>query len=96
MNKKDKNYGNMKNKDMDRNSKEPGNMAMTPKGLRLLLAGLIVMAAGYILMCGGASDDPTVFSYRIFDFQRLVAAPLVIIAGFIVEIAAIMGTGRKK
>lgn len=71
------------------------NMAMSPKGLRLLLAGLVVMAAGYILMCGGASDDPAVFSYEIFDFRRLVAAPLVIIAGIVVEIVAIMGRGKK-
>ena len=78
------------------NINESKNMAMTPKGLRLLLAGLIVMAAGYILLCGGASDDPNVFSYRIFDFQRLVAAPLVILAGFVVEIIAIMGPRRKK
>lgn len=72
------------------------NMAMSPKGLRMLLAGLVVMAAGYMLMCGGASDDPAVFSYEIFDFRRLVAAPLVIIAGITVEIAAIMGRGKKK
>ena len=71
-------------------------MAMTPKGLRLLLAGLIVMAAGYILMCGGASHDHKVFNYEIFDFQRLVAAPLVIIAGIVVEIVAIMGVSKKK
>ena len=78
------------------NINESKNMAMTPKGLRLLLAGLIVMAAGYILLCGGASNDPNVFSYRIFDFQRLVAAPLVILAGIVVEIIAIMGPRRKK
>ena len=78
------------------NINESKNMAMTPKGLRLLLAGLIVMAAGYILLCGGASDDPNVFSYRIFDFQRLVAAPLVILAGIVVEIVAIMGSRTKK
>lgn len=78
------------------NINESKNMAMTPKGLRLLLAGLIVMAAGYILLCGGASDDPNVFSYRIFDFQRLVAAPLVILAGIVVEIVAIMGPRIKK
>ena len=28
-------------------------MAITPKGLRMLLAGLIVMVSGYILMTGG-------------------------------------------
>lgn len=70
-------------------------MAITPKGLRLLLAGLVVMASGYILMCGGASGDPEVFSYSIFDFRRLVAAPLVILAGIVIEIAAIMGCRHK-
>ena len=31
-------------------------MAVTPKGLKLLLAGLVVMIVGYILMIGGGSD----------------------------------------
>ena len=34
-------------------------MAITPKGLKYLLAGLLVMISGYILMIGGGSDDPT-------------------------------------
>ena len=73
------------------------NMATTPRGLKLLIAGMIVMIAGYILMTGGGSDDPQVFNYAMFDFRRLVAAPLVIIAGIIVEIVGIMNvTGRKK
>ncbi len=78
---------------MDNKKKTDGGtgFAITPKGLRLMLAGLTVMIAGYILMCGGASSDPQVFSYAIFDFRRLVAAPLVIIAGIVVEIVAIMG-----
>lgn len=68
-------------------------MAITPKGLRLLLAGVIVMIAGFILMIGGGSSDPQVFNYAMFDFRRLVAAPLVIIAGIVVVILAIM---KKK
>lgn len=75
-----------------------GKMAITPKGLRLLIAGLLVMIAGYILMTGGGSDDPQVFNYAMFDFRRLVAAPLVIIAGIVVEVVAIMGSfkdGKK-
>ena len=71
-------------------------MAITPKGLKLLLAGLIVMVSGYILMMGGGSDNPEVFNYAMFDFRRLVAAPLVIIAGIIIEIVAIMGTFKSK
>lgn len=66
------------------------NMAITPRGLRLLLIGLIVMIAGYLLMMGGASDDPKVFNYDMFDFRRMVAAPIVIICGIIIEVVAIM------
>lgn len=65
-------------------------MATTRKGLWMLLMGLIVMASGFILMMGGAPEDPKVFNWSIFDFRRLVAAPLVIIAGLVVMIAAIM------
>lgn len=67
------------------------NFAITKKGLRFLLVGLLVMVAGYILMIGGGSDDPAVFNRAMFDFRRLVAAPLVIICGVVIEIVAIMG-----
>ena len=77
-------------KDKGFNVPDDERMAMGKKGLRLLLAGLIVMVSGYILMTGGGSDDPAVFNYAMFDFRRLVAAPVVIVAGIIVEIAAIM------
>ena len=72
--------------EMENNEK----MAITPKGLKYLLIGLIVMVSGYILMTGGGSDDPQVFNYAMFDFRRMVAAPLVIILGIVIEIVAIM------
>ena len=71
-------------------------MAMTRKGIRLLLAGVLTMVAGYILMMGGGSSDPAVFNYAMFDFRRLVAAPLVILAGIVVVILAIMGKFDSK
>ena len=71
-------------------------MAITPKGLKLLLAGAIVMAAGYILMLGGGSDDPQVFNYAMFNARRLVAAPLVILAGIVVIGIAIAGEFRDR
>ncbi len=71
-------------------------MAITKKGLRLMLAGVLVMAAGYILMIGGGSKDPDVFNYAMFDFRRLVAAPLVIIAGIVMEVVAVMGRFEDK
>ena len=73
-------------------------MALGAKELKLLLAGLLVMVAGYILMMGGGSKDPQVFNYAMFDFRRLVAAPVVILAGITVEIIAIVGAckGNKR
>lgn len=70
-------------------------MAITPKGLKYLLVGLIVMISGYILMMGGGSDDPEVFNYAMFDFRRMVAAPIVIIAGIVIEIVAVMGVFKN-
>lgn len=70
-------------------------MPMTPKGLRLLLAGVVVMISGYILMMGGGSDSPEVFNYAMFDFRRMVAAPVVIIAGLVIEVVAIMKIFKK-
>ena len=70
---------------------DPSQFAVTRKGLKLMIAGLLVLAAGFLLLSGGGSSDPQVFNYAMFDFQRLVAAPIVIIAGIVVEVVAIMG-----
>lgn len=69
---------------------------MTPKGLRYLLVGLVVMVSGYVLMSGGGSTDPEVFNYSMFDFRRMVAAPIVIILGIVIEVVAIMGIFKNK
>lgn len=76
--------------------KDNGKMAMTPKGLKYLLVGLLVMVSGYILMTGGGSTDPQVFNYDMFDFRRMVAAPVVIILGIVIEVVAIMKVFRNK
>ena len=76
---------------MENNTK----MAITPKGLKYLLVGLFVMISGSLLMMGGGSDDPEVFNYAMFDFRRMVAAPIVIIAGIVIEIVAVMGVFKN-
>ncbi len=62
---------------------------------KYLILGLILLMAGFLLMAGGGSDDPDVFSYSLFNFQRLVLSPLLIIAGFVVEFFAIMKRPNK-
>ena len=71
-------------------------MAITPKGLKYLIIGFLVMVSGYILMMGGGTEDPETFNYAMFDFRRLVAAPIVIILGVVIEIVAIMGVFKEK
>ena len=75
---------------------EKDRMAMSAKGIRMMIAGLVVMAAGFLLLSGGGSDDPAVFNYAMFDFRRLVAAPVVIAAGIVVEVIAIMGRFKEE
>lgn len=65
-------------------------MPITGKGLRMLLMGLVVMVAGFVLMMGGGTVEPDNFNWAMFDFRRLVAAPLVIICGIVIEIVTIM------
>jgi hypothetical protein len=77
-------------------AKNSDKMALGAKSIKLMLAGLIVMAAGFLLLSGGGSDDPQVFNYAMFDARRLVAAPIVIVAGIAVIIIAIMGRFKDK
>ncbi len=58
---------------------------------QLMLGGLIVLAIGFFLMAGGKSEDPTVFNdSEVYSTTRITIAPLLIIAGFVIEIFAIM------
>lgn len=72
-------------------AKNSEKMALGPKNIRLMIAGLLVLAAGFLLLSGGGSPNPNEFNYAMFDFRRLVAAPVVMVAGIVVEVIAIMG-----
>lgn len=62
----------------------------------LMVIGVVVLFIGYICLSGGGSDDPSQFSEAIFDTRRLVVAPLLMLAGLVTEIFAIMWRPRKK
>ena len=64
--------------------------AFTKQNYRLLIIGIVFITLGFLLMIGGGSDDPSVFSDKIFNFRRMTLAPILIIAGYIIEIFAIM------
>lgn len=64
--------------------------AFGKQNYKLLLIGLVLILVGFLLMIGGGSDDPNVFSDKIFDFRRITLAPILVLAGYVVEIYAIM------
>lgn len=64
--------------------------AFTRENYKWVLIGLAFIVLGFLLMIGGASNDPDVFSERIFSFQRWTLAPMLVLAGYAIEIYAIM------
>jgi hypothetical protein len=48
----------------------------------LMLIGIAVLAVGYALMYGPSDGD-------IFEFRRITLGPVLVIAGFIIEVFAI-------
>jgi fumarate reductase subunit D len=69
---------------------EKKNFALGPENYKLLAVGFVIIVVGFLLMIGGKSDSPDKFSDSIFSFRRVTLAPIVVLAGFIFEIWAIM------
>jgi membrane-bound ClpP family serine protease len=66
------------------------DFALGKENFIMVLIGIALILIGFLLMIGGDSKDPNVFSEDIFSFRRLTLAPILIVAGYIVEIFAIM------
>ena len=62
----------------------------TKENYRWMLGGLVLMAIGMFLMAGGKSNDPNVFNKdAVYSTTRITIAPLLILAGLVIEIFAI-------
>ena len=70
--------------------KEKLNFALGRENYKLLAIGFAIIITGFLLMLGGKSENPNEFSEDIFSFRRITLAPIVVLAGFIFEIWAIM------
>lgn len=72
----------------------PKSYSNTPlfgkENYRWMLIGIVLVALGLILMGGGKSKDPNVFNPKeVYSITRITIAPILILAGFVVEIFAI-------
>ncbi len=66
------------------------NFALTKENYKLLAIGFVVVIIGLILMSGGGSTEEYRFSEEIYSFRRTTLAPILVLAGFVFEIYAIM------
>lgn len=81
----------IKNDNMETNK----NTLFGKQNLLWMLIGAIVIVLGFFLMAGGKSSDPNVFNENeVYSTTRITIAPILIIAGLIIEIYAIMKKGK--
>jgi len=77
-------------------NKEQVNFALGRENYKLLAIGFVIIVIGFLLMLGGKSDSPDKFSDEIFSFRRITLAPIIVLAGFVFEIWAIMKKPKEK
>lgn len=65
-------------------------MSLSRKNYVMMLIGVVIIIIGFLLMSGGGEHTATEFDESIFSFRRITLAPIVVIAGFVFEIFAIM------
>ncbi len=77
---------------IEKNSPEQpkGRMPLARKNYIMMLVGVVIIVIGFLLMSGGGEHTATEFDESIFSFRRITLAPIVVIAGFVFEIFAIM------
>lgn len=66
------------------------DFALGKKNYILLAIGFAIIILGFVLMVETGSEDPNLFKESIYGFRQITLAPMVVLAGFIFEIYAIM------
>ncbi|MCX7985949.1 MAG: DUF3098 domain-containing protein [Bacteroidales bacterium] len=73
------------------------NFALEKENFKLMVIGCVIILIGYLLMAGGKSPDPNVFNEKeIFSFRRITLAPIVVLAGYVFVLYAIMKKPKQK
>jgi uncharacterized membrane protein len=56
----------------------------------LMLIGIAIIFIGFLLMTGGGDKDPSIWDPSVFSTRRITVAPLLVVAGFVIEVFAIV------
>lgn len=71
--------------------------ALPHRNVVLLMATVLVIVLGFALMAGGGSKDPELFAGEtLFNFRRMVLAPILVCGGFVFAIVAISAYKKTK
>ncbi|MFI3317098.1 MAG: DUF3098 domain-containing protein [Rikenellaceae bacterium] len=77
-------------KSRESESQQEQQMPLALKNYKLLLVGFLIIILGFVLMSGGGGTTDEFFDYSMFSFRRITLAPIVVVAGFVFEIYAIL------
>ncbi len=69
---------------------DKADFAFGKENYRLFIAAIVVIIVGYALMSGGKTTDPKIFNEEIFSFRRITLAPIVVLAGYVLGVYAIV------
>ena len=80
------------------NEKNTAPSMFSRENYKWMLIGLLVMAVGMFLLSGGASNkDPKIFDKAaVYSTTRITIAPIVILAGLVIEIYAIFKKPKEN
>ena len=77
------------------------NFYFGSKNFKWMIIGLVVTVLGFLLMMGPDANtvdgkyDPNVWNEAIFSIRRVRIAPLFVIAGFVIQIFAILKRNKN-
>ncbi|OUV55397.1 MAG: hypothetical protein CBC73_03105 [Flavobacteriales bacterium TMED113] len=81
-NKIKKGYNKQISEEVNNNTNETG-LIFKRKNYIILIVGILTLISGFILLSGGGTDDYE-YNKSIFNFQRQVLAPIIIIISLII------------
>lgn len=79
-----------------KNNESKFDFALGKKNYILMAIGFAIIIVGFTLMVGKGSEDSNVFDESIYGFRQITLAPMVVLAGFVFEIYAIMVKDKSK
>lgn len=75
----------------------PQREFFTKENFKWMVIGGVIIILGMVLMSGGKNQDPNVFDKDlVYSTTRVTVAPILIIAGLLIELYAILKKPKEK